>query len=319
MITAKKTFILGITLLLLVGAISVGNYLQSQQKSSLYTTIFPGVSLDDIYSFSLEQNGVGVLLKKQVDGSWMVQHLNGSSTLYRADSVKALSLIDKILVTKRERVVTTNNALYPDFDLMPQKAVFVKVFNATNKEIATFMVGKKAQNWRNTYIVLSNNPEVIEASGSISYVFKPNIKDWRITTIPLFDANTLAQISISGDSLSAPLLLHKTDNGWVQGATSLSLKPVAAAPLNEFLKGLNLFTVAHWVEDTPLDSITRFASPSIKLVFTDTSGIQNTLVVGNRKIDSPQFYIESNMALNVALIYNAQYEGIMHSISQIKK
>lgn len=317
MITQKKVLLSGAVLVLFFIAIWLSSALDASKRAKAHAPLYPSITMDQIESFSLQQNGNGVHLTKDSLGSWHVAPLGALSHTFRADSAKVVAILDKIEIMKSVRVVTTDRSDLAQFELDKTQGVKVKVYGESDIVLANFTVGKKAQNWRNTYVIKEGVSDIVEASGSISYVFKTGLSNWRDNSIPFIDPASVVQVVVTGDTLDSDIVLDNTGENWsitYNSATTIKENNL----VNRFLGSFNPFMVADWDYANTADSITGLSKPLLSIEVRHITGESAVLNIGNKHETLPRYYINASTIPQQAFIYNAKVEGLLYALENLK-
>ena len=317
MLSQKKVFTSGLVLLLIIAAMALSSYLQAQLDNSVNTPFFPSLTLGEITSLTLSRGDSGVRIFKDKESVWMLSPLSNPTVQYRADSVKVVGIIDKSIIMAKVRKVTSDLSQRSAFDLTPEKGVQVSLFDNNKTSLASFTVGKKAQNWRYTYLLQEGTKDIYEASGSISYAFKAEMTELRDNTIPLFNADLVQKMVIKGDSLESVITLNKSDKGW--DITTFPDTPFFPedAPVQRFFKQFSPFTVAAWDYSKITPSDAGFDAPTLQFYVEQVDGKSINFSIGKKEADLPRYYFRASTLEETALIYNARVEGLLHEIKRL--
>jgi len=316
MVSAKKTLYSGILLILIIAAMILSNALQNSSVKKNETPFYPKFT-ENFGKIILSRSDETVILSKEGD-SWFAALGIEPEIKYAADSVKVISIVNKIAEMKRDIFVGTNKTNDAEYGLTGDSAFTVKIFNKQDMQIGDFVLGKKSENWRFNYFRQSGSDKIFLVGGGIGFAFKTDINEWRSKVLFAFKPENVTEITAeypNEGSLSKEVFNIKKDGAkWI-----LNEKFDANTDsIARFLKDIVELDAGSWDYTYSIpDEVSGLAKPSQKYSILQNDGKEYTLVVGNLDGDRPRYFVRADGDKQIAFIFRSQAQRLILSKERI--
>ncbi|MDR0304028.1 MAG: DUF4340 domain-containing protein [Chitinispirillales bacterium] len=311
MITAKKTLYSGILLVLVIAAMILSNALQNSSVKKNEAPFYPRFA-ENFGKIILEKGNETVILSKE-DNLWLAAFELNPKIKYSADSVKVISIVNKIAEMKRDVFVGTNKANDAEYGLTGDSAFIVKIFNKQNMQIGNFVLGKKSENWRFNYFRENNSDKIYLVGGGIGFAFKTDINEWRNKVLFEFKPENISEIT--AEYPDEVFNIKKDDaKKWVlNGKFDANTDSIV-----KFLKDVTELDAGDWDYTYSIpDEISGLVNPSQKYTISQNDGKEYTLLVGNIDGDRPRYFVRANNGEQIAYIFKSQAQRLILSRERI--
>jgi hypothetical protein len=301
MITTKNVLYSAVALILVSLAMVLSHVLQNSSVKKNEAPFYPRF-LENFGKIILAKNEETVILSKEGD-LWLTALGSNPDTKYRADSVKIISIINKIAEMKRDVFVGTSKANDLEYGLTGDSAFTVKIFDKQNMQTGDFILGKKSENWRFNYFRENNSDKIYLVGGGIGFAFKTDINEWRYKK--LFEFNPEKITEIAAEYPQEVFSIKKDSVKWV-----LNEKYDANTDsIVKFLKDVSQLEAGDWDYSYFISSeISGLANPSQKYSILQEDGKIYSLIIGNIDGDRPRYFIKANNDNQIAYIFKSQAE-----------
>lgn len=297
---AKKVIYSGIILLLIIAAMFTANFLENSKEKKSFASFFPRFA-ENAGKVVLTQGENSVTLSLQ-EGRWFVNFTEVPELQYPADSVKVLSIIQKIAEMKQDNFVSKNSDNLATYGLTGDSVYSVQIFNRENNQTGDFLLGKRSENWRFNYFKLAGTSEVFMVGGGVGYAFNSDINEWRQRRI--FDFNPAEIVEIIATEDGSTNSVSKDSAGvWTFANGDKADSDTIASYIGEFLS----LSINDWdyTYSTP-DEISELEEPALNYTLISKDGTKFKLAVGNIDGDRPRYFVRYNDNPQVSFILRSQ-------------
>jgi hypothetical protein len=296
----KKVCFSGAILVLVAAAMFLSSFLADSQEKKRQIPFFPHFA-QNAGRIVLTQGGITTILTRE-NGSWFVSIAENPDILYPADSVKVMSIVEKIAEMIPDNFVGSNREHFAQFGFESDSTYFVQIYDFHGMQVGDFILGSRAENWRLNFFRRIGDNNVFLVGGGISFAFNIDPSEWRIRKLFDFDPNDIAQISARYTDQDYTLV--KNSQGfWVFAADSTAPNPQnVVAMISEFMQ----LTVGDWDYSYMIsDQMAGLDNPSAEYAITLTNGTVFTLAVGIQDGERPRFFARYNNSPQIAYIFRS--------------
>jgi hypothetical protein len=292
----KKVCYSGAILVLIIAATLLSSHLQNSKEKKKFNPFFPQF-VQNVGKIVLTQGGETAILYKE-NGKWFVATGENPEKKYTADSVKAISIADKIGGMKQNNFVGSNKNNFEKYGFEDDSTFFVQIFDYKNKQIGNFILGKKSENWRENYFRKIGDNNVYLVGGGIAYAFKSDANEYRVKKLFDFNAEDITQIKMRYDDKNFTITKDSSNNWINDDSTSVEVDLITNL-IAEFAElEANTWDYSYSVTD----EISGLDSPTAQYEITLKDESALSLVVGNLDGDRPRFFVKVNDNPQVAFI-----------------
>jgi len=296
----KKVCFSGVILALVAGAIFLSSFLANSQEKKRQIPFFPHFA-QNAGRIVLTQSGLTTILTKE-NGSWFVSIAERPEHLYPADSVKVMSIVEKIAEMTPDNFVGSNQEHFEQFGFENDSTYFVQIYDNRGMQVGNFILGDRAENWRLNFFRRIGDNNVFLVGGGISFAINIDPSEWRIRKVFDFDPNDIVKISARYTDQNYTLV-QNSDGVWVFAADSAAVNPQNLANMiGEFMQ----LTIGDWDYSYMIsDEEAGLDNPSAEYAITLKDGTIHTLVVGALDGERPRFFVRYNDSPQTAFIFRA--------------
>ena len=340
----KNLIILGSILILIVAITFVTEKLNSPKKSKNTADAFlPGFSMASCSAFSIKDNSGSVKLRKK-DGRWHVSSVlkpkddNDSSGLatdstdkkfkfetqseeYRADSASVQSALEKLNSIKLDDLISQNPEKRDIFEVDTVKGIRVEVWNAQNKSIGVFFIGKNGPDWNSHYVRTHGSNNVYSVMGSIKYSFFTEENRWRDKTILKYDSGLTQKISITQKGSKEVILEKSVDTAGTAtwNITQPKKTKTEKDVVDKLVNNLADFFANDFEKDKSLDDKKMgFEKPTLYVSIELENGDKKSLIFGNKNKDN-KYWVRTDGSEYIFLVYESKLDDYNFSYDQLKE
>ena len=310
MISAKKTLYSGVLLLLIIAAMILSNTLQNSSVKKNEAPFYPKFT-ENFGKIIISKDDETVILSKEGD-SWFAALGIEPEIKYAADSVKVISIVNKIAEMKRDIFVGTNKTNDAEYGLVGDSAFNVKIFNKQDMQIGDFVLGKKSENWRFNYFRQNGSDKIFLVGGGIGFAFKTDINEWRSKVLFAFKPEDITKIT--AEYPNEVFSIKKDGAKWI-----LNEKFDANTDsIVSFLKDIVELDAGGWDYTYSIpDEISGLANPSQKYKILQNDGKEYTLIVGKLDGERPRYFVRVNGDKQIAFLFRSQVQRLKLSKERI--
>src|SRR5687768_3233178 len=174
------------------------------------------------------------LLKKN-DSSWTIEQ---DERLARVDERSLENLLSEIHSLKPERVVSRKKEKWDDYHVGDTTAIQLVLYNANMNDLASWHVGKEAQN--GTYVRAQNEDEVYIVEGHLGNQLLKDFAAWRDKSFLNVAKRSINKITFAYPADSG-YVLEKRDGRWIADNEKADSLKVETYLSKLQLKTLNTF------------------------------------------------------------------------------
>jgi len=169
--------------------------LMNANKKQQEAAITPGAFLakfssDAITKLDINPPNAKKAILEKINGTWVVADQNN----YPADEETIKNIFDSMSKAKFSEIVSSNPDNYSKFDLTPDKAIAVKMYDANGTELYNLLIGKAGPSFFDGYAKKANDPNVYLLVNNLNMVF--NQSDWVRKTILPLNATDIKELTI---------------------------------------------------------------------------------------------------------------------------
>ena len=292
---AKKVIYSGAVLLLIVFAMLIAHFLENSRERRTFAPFFPRFA-EQAGKIVLTQRDVSVVLSLR-DGRWFVAFKDFPELQYPADSVKVLSVIEKIADMRQDNFVGRNTNNFAHYGLVGDSVYSVQIYDRAGKQVGDFLLGRRAENWRFNHFRLANSNDVFLVGGGIGFAFSSDINEWRDRRLFSFDPLQLTEIITHIDGITSIAKLSGDNWTFADGS---EINPEI---IGNYIRGILTLSAGDWDYSYSIpDEVSGLRNPSTihTLVFADGSKI--TLAIGNQDGELPRFFARVNDNPQIAFV-----------------
>lgn len=317
MVTGKKVTIHAIILaLVIIGIITVEN-IQKRQLQNAKGKLFEGFKADKVYSIRVTHKDSLLVLNK-VKGEWLVyDKKTESSGGYQADTLMVQKIFDKMPLLNKKRPEGTSKKARKELKVNKEDGIHVTMFDASNKVISDFFIGKKANVWSNSYVRKANEKQIYSVAENIRFAFKCSLLEWRQKKMINVNKDDITFIHFNSVETGIMNIGQSPDKEWqLIEDTAFTLDDTVMAPI---FKEILSISAANWVYDPVPDTELGFINPSLTLGFELKDGKKIAFIVGNKEADRPRYYVKSSESNEAFYMFNAKVRFMLESFKMAKE
>jgi hypothetical protein len=294
----KKVFYSGIILVLIVAMILVSSFLENSKEKKRFAAFYPQFE-QQVGKIVLTQNEMTAILTKE-NGLWFVSNGINPEIKYPADSVKVLSVVNKIAEMKKDNYVGANKENFAQYGFEDDSTFFVQIFDSRHNKIGDFFLGKKSENWRFNYFRKVGDNAVYLVGGGIGYAFKSDVNEWRIRKLFNFNPENITQITAQYDGQN--IIILKDSTAWIfSDSTSVNSDEVT-----NLIKEFAELDAGDWDYSYSIsDEISGLDNPSAQYTLTLKDGQKHSLIVGNMDGERPRFFVKYDDNPQIAFVFRS--------------
>jgi len=292
----KKVCYSGAILVMIIAAMLLTSHLENSKEKKKFNPFYPQFD-QNVGKIVLTQNGETAILCKE-NGKWFVATGENPEKKYSADSVKALSIADKIAGMKQNNFIGSNKSNFEKYGFEDDSTFFVQIFDSKNKQVGDFIIGKKSENWRENYFRKTADNNVYLVGGGIGYAFKSDANEFRVKKLFDFDIKDITKIKARYDDKNYTIIKDSSDS-WINGDST----PIDANLVTNLIMEFAELEANTWDYSYSIpDEISGLDNPTAQYEITLKDESVFSLVVGNLDGDRPRFFVKVNDNPQIAFI-----------------
>jgi len=297
---AKKVIYSGAILLLIIAAMFVSSFLENSKEKKTFAPFFPRFA-ENAGKIVLTQGDNSVILS-EMDGLWFVAWSVLPDLLYPADSVKVLSVIQKIAEMRQDNFVGRNRDNFALYGLEGDSVFSVQIYDRDERKVGDFLLGKRSDNWRFNHFRLANSNDVYLVGGGIGYAFKAEVNEWRNRRIFNFNPNDIVEVIAEQDGVTSSAQKNP-DGTWTFADGSPANSDAIASYIGEFFD----LNAGDWDYSYSIpDEISGLANPAARHTLVSSDGSKIMLDIGSPDGDRPRFFVRYNNNPQIAFVFRSQ-------------
>jgi len=187
----------------------------------------------------------------------------------------------------------------------PAKGVEVKVFDAEQKILAHFFIGKTGPDFFSTYLRKEGSDEVLQL-GSITSTFDKTIENWRDKAILRFPADTATRLILKTTGGETVLEKNDKDEWYLTKPEQAKAKQEVVDAIATTLSSLNALGFA---EDYDAAKY-QLDQPQLTVTIILKDQIEQRLHIGKKDEEKAQFYAKNEAKKPIFLIGKYQFDTI---------
>lgn len=189
-----------------------------KQKSELNLPLYASFQSQDVYFIDYKtKEGELIALEKKGE-NWLVGE-------YKANTEAIEQLIDKILETKQQQIVSKKPENWSKFEVGEEEGIDVVLKDKSAREIANFQIGKMGGSYMSQYVRKNSSDEVILVNQALGLYFSRPRDGWRDQTILSLNKDQIDSIKVL-DKTGNTSFLTQTASGWTLNDTEIDLEKV---------------------------------------------------------------------------------------------
>jgi hypothetical protein len=192
----KEYIILAVIIVLLGGYL----FLRNTDRSRYALPAIATTSGDNITRIEITASGETIRLDR-IDDQWQI-----GDQAFPADSSEIsemLSVLEKLTLT----ALVSESGAYPTYDLTDEKKIDIRAW-ADDRVVRNFAIGKTANTYQHTFVLIGNDPNVYHADGNFRQTFDQSVAGLRDKTALSFTASEISGIDILSDGKFLSLSLE---------------------------------------------------------------------------------------------------------------
>ena len=178
----KKEYLLLVVAIVALGALL---FYQKQGKVNYQLPKLPAIS-DAADRLVVEKGGQRVELRR-VDGKWVIE-----PQAWRANQERVDNMVDELKKIKLSALISEKKN-YLLYELTPEKRLTASLYMG-DQLLRQVMIGKCSSTYRQTYVMLKDDPRVYQALGNLKNNFFSTVDELRDKTVLKIDDQDLAAI-----------------------------------------------------------------------------------------------------------------------------
>jgi hypothetical protein len=217
---------------------------------------------------------------------------------YRADQAKIGQLLHQVKNIELKNIVSNKPEKHSVFQV-DQTGIQVTVYDK-GSEKASFVVGKMAAGYMESYIRKSNSNDVLIADGASSTIFDRPVKEWRDRTVFSAPKESIKEIRYQYGDTSFTLAFR--DSSWFAGNENAQPSVVEG-----IVSSLVNFQADDFIDSTILPKVTAivtYAGSQVQFSFDKTTSKYFV-----RSSNSPQWFIVEQWKANQILKRKKEITG----------
>lgn len=317
MVTGKKVLIHLIILTLIVVAIISVEHFQKEQIEKAKGVLFEEFQANEIHSMEFTHKDSLIVLKK-VKGVWLV-HNNETKASggYIADTLMVQKIFDKMPLLNKKILTASSKKAEKDLEVNKEDGIHVTMYDASNKLVTEFFIGKKAKVWSNSYLRKKGEKKIYSVAENIRFAFKCDLLEWRQRKMIDVKKEDITFIHFNSVETGVMNIGQSPEKSWHLIGDSVDvLDDTLMAPI---FKEILSIRAANWVYQAVPDTEMGFINPSLTLGFELKDGKKIAFIVGNKEADRPRYYVKSSESNEVFFMLNAKVRFMLESFVNAKK
>ena len=246
-----------VPLIVLVVLIAVYLIIDSARDVTSQSEPFFEVDTTEVDGFTISNQNGAIELKRS-GGTWRI----ADPIDYPAEGRYVNDLMNKLGSMTIENLVTTDSDKDSTYGL-DTAGVEVTV-TAGGNEIAQFVVGKTAENYRHTYCRKVGDDRIYRVKGTFTGQLKRKQKDWRDKKILEVDKETISRVDFEYPNESFSMV--KVDTSWTLEIKD-EVKPVNERFVNQTLSVISRLRTFDFVDGDSARAV-DFSLPDLNLTIT---------------------------------------------------
>jgi Domain of unknown function (DUF4340) len=182
----KETIILGVVIVFLAAFL----VFQNTRRTGIQLPHLAPVAGKDLTKIEITHGGKTVTLKRKAD-DWFI-----GDEGWPADSMEVEKMVSAISHLQLTALVSESKS-YARYDLTADKKTTVSAW-AGDKEVRHFDMGKVAQTYQHTFVMLAGDPNVYHAEGNFKSTFDRSAEALRDKRVMSVKADEVKEIHIAG-------------------------------------------------------------------------------------------------------------------------
>jgi hypothetical protein len=303
----KRTLILGILLLILIGGLFLTQKQGQKKDRGPAEKLFPIYTMAKVDSLKISEAGRTVVFFRQAS-RWML----AAAEPYPADTTDLFQVLRSLDSLKQSFPKSTKKETWATFEVDSIKAVQVAA-QAGPAVLARFYLGKNGPGFAGSYVRVQGNDNTYLVEGLNKYTFTKETDQWRDKTIIGFDKLKVSEITLNyregdpedpnadpKDKKKKPVvrkvytLQLKKESGDMWAVVSPASLPADKDKVEAYLdKVLDLKSWAWYYSEAPQADY-GFGDPEIMFSAKMLDGSVATLTVGKASVSvNSRLYVQS--------------------------
>lgn len=307
----RTTVILfGIFLILLVFVYLFEGPLSEKERKQQegVVALFPGFQKESAAKISVTSPTKEVILERQESG-WKIANTDD----FFADPQLVDTALETIAQFKRENIASRNPEKKDIFEVVPGKGLEVVVFDADQKPLAHFIMGKAAPDFFSSYVRKDGSDEVLQMSATRT-IFEKDIKSWRDKTVIAFPPELATQLTLTKPEETVTLEKDETGSWKITKPEQVAAKQEV---VKKILATLSSLKALDFAEDYDMTKY-QLDNPLLTVTFILKDQVEKRLLIGKMDEEKSQFYAKNQADRTIFLIGKYQFETANSSFADLK-
>lgn len=238
---------------------------------------------------------------------------------YLADSAAVVSLLEKIVIMKRDQIISTKSEKHETFEVTTDKGTIVEVFTASNNSLGSVIIGKNGSDWNSCFIREKGSDKVYIVRDGVKYPFHTDETRWRDKTITKFNQGELKRFSLikhDDKQKSSTITFEKGLVDTTTNSTSWNIvesnQVADTKKVSAVIGDLASMTTTDWQTDNSLsDEALGFVSPELTVTYELDSGTKGKILFGSPlKDNDSRRYLRVEGNKTTFVVYKGRFDEL---------
>ena len=207
----KQLVILASIVLVLLSIIGLQRLISEQSKQSLNKS-YAVIKKKNIQRLAISKGNKTLSIKKKNDIEWDVE-------TFPASQERIDQLINSLASLSTKTLVSENKDKQKLYNVT-SKNLNIQIYETEEEPILSFYIGKQGPTWGSSYIRYKGEPNVYLVEGIVSYLFEPNLAQWKNLKLPPLNIFSLDSFTVNGALKSYGYV--KKNNEWFQENSTIT-------------------------------------------------------------------------------------------------
>lgn len=309
----KKMSILFVFLIIVSAAVyfmyqkSDGEKDKTIQKSAL---LFPGYDPNEVTKLKLDKEAQHIEIAL-IGNEWTVKSDKNSP----ADMKLIKKALHKIKEFKIQDILSTNPKKQKTFEVDKQTGLLVSLFDKSDKNLASFYVGKNGPYYNSTFIRKQGSDNVMLINENLRALYAPWNGKWVDRTIFDFDPQTIEKFSLVTPE-SAITFEKENDGKWI-GTEPENFTP-KEIEIKRMIRAFSNLKTNEYAKPEDIDN-ESFVNPVLTVKATLNNGEEKILKIAVHDKEKKQYFARTNTSDFTYLIVEYRVNMFKKDLGALKE
>ena len=286
---------------------------RKQKVSEEALPLFPDLKLEEVKKVEIKKNNTVTTIRKQ-DNRWYV----AGKEDYPADLDQVERMIKKIQELKKSNLASRKKDKHPLFEVEEGKGLEVSLLGEKENLLARLLIGKTGPDFLSTYIRRADSDEVYLWEEYLRTDFDREVNGWRDRTILEFNPGEVLALSINKAKENENISLTKdTQGNWHLEEPFSRL--AENSRVEKLLANLVELRAADFPDEEKELGLSGIDNPTYQISLKLKDNRNNILTIGNKKEDSPYYYVKSDQKKYLFLVYENTVKNLIPEVKELEK